>query len=597
MKGVILAGGTGSRLFPSTKVTNKHLLPVFDRPMIHYPIQTLKDSGVRDILIITSAINAGDFLRLLGSGSELGVNLTYKVQDGSGGIAQALSLAESYAGGDSIAMILADNIFESDFAEDVMNFRSGARIFIKKVEDPERFGVVEIDEVGLVRSIEEKPTLPKSDTVQTGFFLYDGRVFDLIREIQPSDRGELEITDVNKLYLERGELSASIIHGMWCDAGTHDSLLEASILAQEAFDPARVKQRKAERLVESTPVNNTVGVTIGVATHNSEKYLEPCLRSLLSQTHENSEIVVFDNASTDDTLKILEEKFPEIQVIESEKNVGFARAHNEIIRNTQSEFYACVNIDTIFEQNFISELVRAIQEKPSLGAAGGKLKFWDFEAFEEGADSEGKTNFIDTVGIRILRSHRFEDIGQGEIDCGQFDDEKKIFGISGSAALYRREALNDVAFKNNRDEKEYFDESMFMYKEDVDLAYRLQWAGWKAVLAPLAVGYHDRTVSVRGTSAMSIIKNRLKKTRRVNRRSFLNHRILLQKNFSPSFSLGTQSATKFYNFKVFLYVLIFETELLGTWWKIFRMRKHINAWRKAMPRRVSQAEIEKLMER
>jgi glucose-1-phosphate thymidylyltransferase len=596
MKGVILAGGTGSRLFPSTKVTNKHLLPVFDRPMIYYPIQTLKDSGVRDILIITSAINAGDFLKLMGSGKELGVNLTFKVQDGSGGIAQALSLAESFAGRDSVAMMLADNIFESDFAEDVMNFRSGARIFIKKVDDPERFGVVEVDEIGIVRSIEEKPTLPKSDTVQTGFFLYDAKVFDMIREIRPSDRGELEITDVNKLYLEQGNLSASEVQGMWCDAGTHESLLEASILAQEAFDPERVQLRRAERAALHSTESPMATVTVGVVTHNSEKYIIPCIQSLLAQTHENFEIVIFDNDSSDETVSLLADKFPEIRVIESEKNVGFARGHNEILRKTGSEFYACVNVDILFEQNFLAELIRVIQEKPNLGSAGGKLKFWDFNAFHAGATSEGKTNFIDTVGIRILRSHRFEDIGQGEIDCGQFDDDQKIFGISGAAALYRREALRDVAFENDRGELEYFDESMFMYKEDVDLAYRLQWAGWKATLSPLAVGYHDRTVSVRGTSALSLIKNRLKKTRAVNQQSFLNHRILLRKNFSPGFSVGTQSATRWYNFKIFLYILIFETELLGAWWKVFRMRKRINAWRTSMPRRVSQKEIEKLMD-
>lgn len=595
MKGVILAGGTGSRLFPSTKVTNKHLLPVFDRPMIYYPIQTLKESGVRDILIITSAINAGDFLRLMGSGKELGVNLTFKVQDGSGGIAQALSLAESFAGRDSIAMMLADNIFESDFSEDVMNFRSGARIFIKKVEDPERFGVVEVDDIGIVRSIEEKPTLPKSNTVQTGFFLYDAKVFDMIREIRPSDRGELEITDVNKLYLEQGNLSASEVHGMWCDAGTHESLLEASILAQEAFDPERVQIRKAERATMTAPESPMATVTVGVVTHNSEKYILPCIQSLLAQTHENFKIVVFDNDSRDKTVSLVQDKFPEVQIIESDKNVGFARAHNEILRKTGSEFYACVNVDMLFEPNFLTELVRSIQEKPNLGAAGGKLKFWDFKAFLAGATSEGKTNFIDTVGIRILRSHRFEDIGQGEIDCGQFDDDQKIFGISGAAALYRREALRDVAFENDRGELEYFDESMFMYKEDVDLAYRLQWAGWHASLTPLAIGYHDRTVSVRGTSALSLIKNRLKKTRTVNQQSFLNHRILLRKNFSPGFSVGTQSATRWYNFKIFLYILIFETELLGAWWKVFRMRKRINAWRTSMPRRVSQKEIEKLM--
>ncbi len=596
MKGVILAGGTGSRLFPSTKVTNKHLLPVFDRPMIYYPIQTLKNSGVRDILIITSATNAGDFLRLMGSGKDLGVNLTFKVQDGSGGIAQALGLAESFAGNDSIAMVLADNIFESDFAADVINFRSGARIFIKKVEDPERFGVVEVDEVGIVRSVEEKPTLPKSDTVQTGFFLYDSKVFDMIREIRPSDRGELEITDVNKLYLERGELTATEVHGMWCDAGTHDSLLEAAILAQEAFDPERVQLRKAERAM-STAVSPVTTIVAGIVTHNSEKYIIPCIQSLLAQSYENLEVVIFDNDSTDETIPLLAKHFPEVRVIESDKNIGFARGHNEILRQTESEFYACLNVDMLFEVNFLSELARSIQEKPNVGSAGGKLKFWDFNAFSEGSTSEGKTNFIDTVGIRILRSHRFEDIGQGEIDCGQFDNEQKVFGISGAAALYRKEALNDVAFENDRGELEYFDESMFMYKEDVDLAYRLQWAGWKAALSSSAVAYHDRTISIRGTSAMMIIKNRLKKSRAVNQQSLLNHRILLRKNFSPGFSMETQSATKWYNLKVFLYVLIFETELLGAWWKVFRMRKRIKAWRTSMPRRVSQTEIEKLMER
>ncbi len=596
MKGVILAGGAGSRLFPSTKVTNKHLLPVFDRPMIYYPIQTLKDSGVRDILIITSALNAGDFLRLMGSGKELGVSLTFKIQDGSGGIAQALSLAESFAGGDSIAMILADNIFESDFSEDVMNFHSGARIFIKQVEDPERFGVVEVDDIGIVRSIEEKPTLPKSNTVQTGFFLYDAKVFDMIREIRPSDRGELEITDVNKLYLEGGTLSASEVLGMWCDAGTHESLLEASILAQEAFDPERVQLRRAERAIMNAPENPTATVTIGVVLHNSEKYVVPCIQSLLAQTHENFKVVVFDNDSTDETVSIIMDRFPEVEIIESDRNIGFARGHNEILRKTESKFYACVNVDMLFEQSFLSELISAIQEKPIYGSAGGKLKFWDFNAFEAGASSEGKTNFIDTVGIRILRSHRFEDIGQGEIDCGQFDNEQKVFGISGAAALYRREALRDVAFENDNGEREYFDESMFMYKEDVDLAYRLQWAGWKAALAPLAIAYHDRTISMKGTSAMSIIKNRLKKSRTANQQSFLNHRILLSKNFSPGFSVGTQSATKWYNFKIFLYILIFETELLGAWWKVFRMRKRIKAWRTSMPRRVSQTEIEKLMD-
>lgn len=596
MKGVILAGGTGSRLFPSTKVTNKHLIPVFNRPMILYPVETLKNSGVREILVITCAEDIGNFMRLLGSGTEHGVDITYKIQDGSGGIAQALGLAEAFAAGDNIAMILADNIFEDDFAEEVMRFRSGAQIFVKKVEDPERFGVVEIDDANIVRSIEEKPAAPKSDLVQTGFFLYDHRVFDFIRAINPSERGELEITDVNNLYLKKNELRAREFHGMWIDAGTHESLLEASILAQEAFDPERIKLRRAQQSLREKPAEVTPRITLGVVTHNSAKYLIPCLESLQEQNYEHKEIVVFDNNSTDDTLQILEKKFPDIQVLQSEENRGFAYGHNQILRETENTYYACINVDCILQPNFLSELVKEIERKPIFGSASGKIKYWDFATYLSGASSKGKTNFLDTVGIKILKSHRFEDIGQGEVDYGQYDEPRDVFGMSGAAVLYRRKALEDVAFENEHGEKEYFDESMFMYKEDVDLAYRLQWAGWKSRYNPLSVAYHDRTVGGKYRSALDLIRNRLKKSRAVNQRSYLNHRILLQKNFSNAFSTDIRGATWWYNFKVFLYILFFETELLGVWWKIFRMRKRLRAWRESMPRRVSKAEIEKFME-
>lgn len=595
MKGVILAGGTGSRLFPSTKVTNKHLLPVFDRPMIAYPIQTLKDSGIRDILIITSADNAGDFLRLLGSGREYGVNLTYKIQDGSGGIAQALSLAESFAGNDNIAVILGDNIFEYDFAVDILNFKSGARIFIKHVDDPERFGVVEVGEAGIVRSIEEKPSLPKSNFAQTGFFLYDNNVFDYIHNLTPSERGEFEITDVNTIYLKNKELTASKVDGMWIDAGTHDSLLEASILAQEAFDVEKMKERKAKKALNEA-IKNNKRVTAGLVVRNSEKYIIPSLESLQAQDYENTEVIVFDNNSTDETARIIREKFPEVKIIESEKNIGFARGHNTILAESEGDFYACLNIDMMFDQNFISELVKSLEEKPVYGAAGGKIKFWDFSVYEKGSSSLGKTNFIDTVGLKILKSHRFEDIGQGEMDYGQFDKSREIFGVSGAAVMYRRKSLEDVSFINEQEEKEYFDESMFMYKEDVDLAYRLQWAGWKTNYAPQAIAYHDRTISFRGKNALEMIKNRIKKPKEVNRRSYLNHRVLLQKNFSKAFSSDIKNATSWYNLKVFFYILIFETELLGVWWNIFKMRGRIQKWRKKMPRRVTEKDIERLMQ-
>lgn len=596
MKGVILAGGTGSRLFPSTKVTNKHLIPVFDRPMIMYPIQTLKESGIRDILIITNSNNAGDFLRLLGSGQEYGVNLTYKIQDGSGGIAQALGLAEDFAHDENIAVLLGDNIFESDFSEDVFNFKSGARIFIKHVDDPERFGVVEIGEAGTVRSIEEKPSLPKSNFAQTGLFLYDNKVFNYIQGLSPSERGEFEITDVNTLYLKENKLSASKVDGMWIDAGTHDSLLEASILAQEAFNPERVKEMRTQKAIKKAARENKV-VTAGLVVQNSEKYIIPALESIINQDYENLEVVVFDNNSSDSTLEIIRENFPEIKIIESRKNFGFAKGHNEILSQSKGDFYACLNIDMVFDTNFISELVKSLEEKPIYGAAGGKIKFWDFKVYKAGSTSKGKTNFIDTVGLKILKSHRFEDMGQGEMDYGQFDKSREIFGVSGAAVLYRRKSLEDVSFVNDKEEKEYFDESMFMYKEDVDLAYRLQWAGWKTNYNPKAIAYHDRTISFRGKNALEIIKNRIKKPKEVNRRSYLNHRVLLQKNFSNAFSSDIKNATSWYNVKVFFYILIFETELLGVWWNIFKMRGRIQKWRKKMPRRVTEKEIERLMQK
>jgi glucose-1-phosphate thymidylyltransferase len=549
-------------------------------------------------LIITGAEHAGDFMALLGSGTDLGVNFTYRIQDGSGGIAQALSLAEDFAAGESIAVILSDNIFEDNFSEDVYYFESGGKIFVKEVENATRFGVVEIDEEGIVKSIEEKPALPKSNFAQTGFYLYDNQVFDFIRTLEPSKRGELEITDVNTIYLKKNILNAGEVSGMWIDAGTHESLLEASILAQEAFDPERIRSRRPE-MTKGIFSHRIPRVTIGVITHNSENYIEPCLESLLAQDYDNLEIFVLDNASTDHTIDILEEQFPDIGFIEQQENQGFAHSHNEILKRTEGEFYACVNIDMIFEPNFITQLVKSIDQKPIFGSAGGKIKRWDFESYEKSLKSAretGKTNFIDSTGIRILKSHRFEDIGQGEVDYGQYDHSREIFGVSGAAVLYRRKALEDVAFPNENGEKEYFDESMFMYKEDVDLAYRLQWAGWKCHYTPFAISYHDRTIHSLGRSVLDIIRNRSQKPKHVNRLSYLNHQILLEKNFSDQYSGKVRNATFWYNTKVFLYILFFETEMLSQWWKFFKMRRKIKARKQSMPRRVSKSEIEKLME-
>lgn len=233
LKGVILAGGLGKRLYPLTRISNKHLLPVYNKPMIYYPVQTLVDAGIKDILIVTGGNHAGEFLRLLGNGKDFGLkHINYTYQEGEGGIAEALKLAEHFADNGNIVVVLGDNIIEKDIKKPVEEFRKqakGAKIILKKVRDPERFGVAEFKGNKII-SIEEKPRKPKSDYAVTGIYMYDFRVFEIIKALKPSGRGELEITDVNNAYLKRGELTYNILNGWWTDSGTFDSLLRANVL-------------------------------------------------------------------------------------------------------------------------------------------------------------------------------------------------------------------------------------------------------------------------------------------------------------------------------------------------------------------------------
>lgn len=233
MKGIILSGGTGSRLHPLTSATNKHLLPIGRKPMIFYPIEKLVQAGIRDILIVTGTEHMGSIVTLLGSGNRFHCTFTYKVQDEPGGIAQALGLARVFTGFDKIAVILGDNIFEDDITSYVDEYRkqeSGAKILIKEVEDPERYGVAEITE-NKILSIEEKPLKPKSNYCVTGIYFYDYNVFSVIDNLKPSNRGELEITDVNNYYVEKGKLTYNILNGYWTDAGTFESYKKANELA------------------------------------------------------------------------------------------------------------------------------------------------------------------------------------------------------------------------------------------------------------------------------------------------------------------------------------------------------------------------------
>ncbi|MEC7583166.1 MAG: sugar phosphate nucleotidyltransferase [Planctomycetota bacterium] len=236
MKGVVLAGGLGTRLYPLTKITNKHLLPVYDKPMIYYPIQCLVNAGIDDILIVTGGNSAGDFLQLLGNGADFGLRrISYAYQQGEGGIADALKLAENFAEGESICVVLGDNIIEGNIKQAADDFRAqdgGAKLLLKQVPDPERFGVATVDD-GKITSIIEKPKQPETNLAVIGIYMYDPSVFEICTSLRPSSRGELEITDVNNEYMRRGSLTCEVLNGWWTDAGTFESLHRAAQLIRE----------------------------------------------------------------------------------------------------------------------------------------------------------------------------------------------------------------------------------------------------------------------------------------------------------------------------------------------------------------------------
>jgi glucose-1-phosphate thymidylyltransferase len=256
MKGVVLAGGTGSRLYPLTRVTNKHLLPIYDRPMVYYPIQTLVNAGITDILLVTGGRNAGDFLRLLGNGRDFGLrHINYTYQEGEGGIADALRLAEHFADGQPICVILGDNIIENNIIAAFHKFMHdprGGHIILKEVPDPQRFGVPVLDGDRVIR-IEEKPQHPKSRYAVTGIYMYDGTVFDRIRKLHPSARGEFEITDINNQYLDDGCLTYSVLNGWWTDAGTFESLLRAgNLIAQGGANKVEIPVAAPQQALAAT---------------------------------------------------------------------------------------------------------------------------------------------------------------------------------------------------------------------------------------------------------------------------------------------------------------------------------------------------------
>ena len=254
MKGIVLAGGLGTRLLPLTKVTNKHLLPIYNKPMIYYPIETLVGAGINEILIVTGGNNAGEFLRLLGNGKIFGLkHIHYTYQEGEGGIAEALGLAEDFVDGEKVTVILGDNIIEGSIKAFVQSFQQqqeGAKIFLKEVDDPGRFGVAEF-EGDYIKHIEEKPNQPKSNYAVMGVYMFDSQVFDFIKGLHPSDRGELEITDVNNAYIEKGQMTFDILEGWWTDAGTFQSLFKANCLVES-------KLKQSDKIIHN--VNSKIEV-------------------------------------------------------------------------------------------------------------------------------------------------------------------------------------------------------------------------------------------------------------------------------------------------------------------------------------------------
>lgn len=236
MKGIILSGGKGTRLYPLTKVTSKQLLPIYNKPMIFYPLEVLLKAGIKDILVIVAPDHCGDYMKLLGSGKEFGCKFTYEIQDEPKGLPEAFIIGESFMDNESVALILGDNIFENDFTNAITSFKTGAKIFAKEVEDPERFGVVKFDDTGKALQIVEKPKEFVSQYAIPGLYIYDNRVVEVAKNLKPSSRGELEITDLHNWYLEKGELQVEPITGEWIDAGTFESLYKATELARKKIN-------------------------------------------------------------------------------------------------------------------------------------------------------------------------------------------------------------------------------------------------------------------------------------------------------------------------------------------------------------------------
>ncbi len=334
-------------------------------------------------------------------------------------------------------------------------------------------------------------------------------------------------------------------------------------------------------------------LTIGILLYFSKEYLAYFLESLKKQKGISFEILVLDNSNGEsEDISCIKENYPNIKMFFG-NNLGFSKGHNFLIKKMRGEYYACINPDMIFEEGFFKNIIEKLDKDKNAGFATGKILKWNFE--EASSENCGKTNIIDSCGIGITRSHHFFDIGQTEIDEGQFDYKKEVFGASGAAAIYKKEALEDIAYHLNNKGKEYFDELFFMYKEDCDLSYRLRWAGWKCLFVSEAKAYHDRTVDKKGSGFLSFIENQKSKSSKIKEWSYINHNILLYKNFSKNFSLEIKLKTWFYNFFSKIYLFFFEGNIYKDLKNISYDSEEIESKKIKTPRRINAQEIERWM--
>ncbi len=403
MKGIILAGGTGSRLFPLTKTTSKQLLPVYDRQMIFYPLETLKNSGIDDILVITDYNNSLPVQNLLGDGSDYGVKLSYCIQEKPRGLPEAFILGESFIGEDNVTLILGDNIFRDSFSWEVSTFKHGARILAKEVQDPERFGVVTLDKDNKVTSLEEKPVIPKSNLAVPGFYIFDNRVISFAKELTPSKRGELEIIDLQKKYLDVGELEAFSCKGEWMDAGTFDSLLEATLWAKN------IREKKDKELAYT----NEVVVLIVTRSHNYNHLLD-IVKVVLQDEHVKKCVLVDNNSPFKNKIKAEVQRYGE-RVTLIQKDVTLCDAElmffgiDYVKEHIKGDYLFILEDDTLPEEDSVKEFLNILDRFPKreIILTGNRVNLpsgSDIFYERPKASHEEKRTFFEGVNLQKIKS-------------------------------------------------------------------------------------------------------------------------------------------------------------------------------------------------